>query len=467
LTLGGAVNFVNHSGYTAPGLRLRGEAGSYGYQKQSISYGGVEGDLDYYLQADNYRNDGYRDYSLSRSSGIVANAGYRFSPKLETRVLLRYRDEFHNDPSATTLAAAKHNPRRASATAESSGAGARRPGSIWLGSKTTYTFDDGNKLEVGASYNNYPLLNGWRYSPTPQDWRSKDINLTLRYFRTGDRLFGLPSDSSIIFSNTRASLADVKSHNRSTGAKIQETNYTGSRDTVLTFGNELQLTDALWLSSGLSFVNIRRKAEIEGTTLTTANPSNLPTRVEYVENDLAPRLGLRYQINPELQLFGNVSRSIDPPVTWQLGSTGNPFLYDVRPQKATTFEVGVRGSHGIFDGSLTLYRSWVQDELLTVVVRQASATQDQLTATSNASPTIHQGIEAGLNALLWTGASGDTLDLRQAYTLNDFKYRDDRCGSRSRSGCKPGAGAPDRLAGFPKGGCSGLLRCPGEWSAWH
>ncbi|RZI87197.1 MAG: Plug domain-containing protein, partial [Pseudomonas sp.] len=29
LTLGGAVNFVNHSGYTAPGLRLRGEAGSY------------------------------------------------------------------------------------------------------------------------------------------------------------------------------------------------------------------------------------------------------------------------------------------------------------------------------------------------------------------------------------------------------------------------------------------------------
>ena len=212
---------------------------------------------------------------------------------------------------------------------------------------------------MGAAYNNYPLLNGWRYAVAPQDWRSKDISLSLRYLRTGDRFLGLPSESSVIFSNTRAYLADVKSHSRATDAKIQETNYTGSRDTVLTFANELQLADDLWLSSGLSFINIRRKAEIEGTTLTTPNPSHFPTSVEYVENDLAPRLGLRYQINPEFTVFSNVSRSIDPPVTWQLGSTSNPFLYDVRPQKATTFEVGVRGSHGIFDGSLTLYLSLI------------------------------------------------------------------------------------------------------------
>ena len=420
LSLGGAINFVSKTGRTDPGNYARFEVGSYGYRKQQLSTGGVVGDSDYYINVLHNERDGYQDQANNEGRGLAANFGHVFSPKLETRLFVKYREEQLTNGNTLTRQQLKHDPRSNSAPT-----GRHKDGTTFIGNKTTYTFDDGNKLEVGASYNNYPLLNGWRYSPTPQDWRSKDINLTLRYFRTGDRLFGLPSDSSIIFSNTRASLADVKSHNRSTGARIQKTNYTGSRDTVLTFGNELQLTDALWLSSGLSFVNIRRKAEIEGTTLTTANTSNLPTRVEYVENDLAPRLGLRYQINPEFQLFGNVSRSIDPPVTWQLGSTGNPFLYDVRPQKATTFEVGVRGSHGIFDGSLTLYRSWVQDELLTVVVRQASATQDQLTATSNASPTIHQGIEAGLNALLWTGASGDTLDLRQAYTLNDFKYRDD------------------------------------------
>lgn len=37
--------------------------------------------------------------------------------------------------------------------------------------------------------------------------------------------------------------------------------------------------------------------------------------------------------------------------------------------------------------------------------------------------------------MLWTGANGDTLDLRQAYTLNDFKYRhDDRFGDNQLPG---------------------------------
>ncbi|MCO7515967.1 TonB-dependent receptor [Pseudomonas guariconensis] len=420
LSLGGAINMVSKTGRTDPGNYARFEVGSYGYRKQQLATGGVVGDSDYYINVLHNERDGYQDHASNEGRGIAANFGHVFSPKLETRVFFKYREEQLVNGNTLTRQQLKHDPRSNLVPT-----GRRKDGTTFIGNKTTYTFDDGNTLEVGASYNNYPLLNGWRYAVAPQDWRSKDINLTLRYLRTGDRFLGLPSDSSIIFSNTRAYLADVKSHSRATGAKIQETNYTGSRDTVLTFANELQLTDDLWLSSGLSFINIRRKAEIEGTTLTTANPSDFPTRVEYVENDLAPRLGLRYQLNPDFQVFGNVSRSIDPPVTWQLGSTSNPFLYDVRPQKATTFEVGIRGSHGIFDGSLTLYRSWVKEELLTVVVRQASATQDQLTATSNASPTIHQGIEAGLNALLWAGTNGDTLDLRQAYTLNDFHYRND------------------------------------------
>ena len=420
LSLGGAINMVSKTGRTDPGNYARFEVGSYGYRKQQLSTGGVVGDSDYYINVLHNERDGYQDHASNEGRGLAANFGHVFSPKLQTRLFVKYREEQLINGNTLTRQQLKQDPRSNVAPT-----GRRKDGTTFVGNKTTYTFDDGNQLEVGAAYNNYPLLNGWRYAVAPQDWRSKDISLSLRYLRTGDRFLGLPSNSSIIFSNTRAYLADVKAHSRATGAKIQETNYTGSRDTVLTFANELQLADDLWLSSGLSFINIRRKAEIEGTTLTTANPSNLPTGVEYVENDLAPRLGLRYQINPDFTVFSNVSRSIDPPVTWQLGSTSNPFLYDVRPQKATTFEVGVRGSHGIFDGSLTLYRSWVQKELLTVVVRQASATQDQLTATSNASPTIHQGIEAGLSALLWAGANGDTLDLRQAYTLNDFHYRHD------------------------------------------
>lgn len=417
LSLGGAINFVSKTGRTDPGSYARFEAGSYGYRKQVLSTGGVEGNADYYVSLQHNERDGYQDDTANKGQGIVANFGYVFNPKLETRFFLRYREETLSQGNTLTKYQIKHDPKSNDVPF-----GRKKDGTTLLGSKTTYTFDDNAKLEVGLGYNDYPLYNGWRYSATPQDWRSKDINLTLRYLRTGDTFLGLNSDSTATFSTTRAYLADVKSHSKATGIKQQEANFTGSRDTVFSLGNELQLTDDLWLSTGLSFIDIKRKAEIEYTT--GVNTTAFPNGVEYQEHDLAPRIGLRYKISPEFELFGNVSRSIDPPVTWQLGSTGTPYIRDVRPQKANTVELGIRGAHGIFDGSLTLYRSWVQKELLSVVVRQATATQDQLIATSNGSGTIHQGIEAGLNALLWEG-QGDTLTLRQAFTYNDFHYRND------------------------------------------
>lgn len=418
LSLGGAINFVSKTGRTDPGNYARFEAGSYGYRKQVLSTGGVVDNADYYVSVQHNERDGYQHDTSNEGQGIVANFGYVFNPKLETRFFLRYREETLTQGNTLTKYQLKHDPRSNNVPF-----GRKKDGSTLVGSKTTYTFDDNAKLEVGLGYNDYPLLNGWRYSATPQDWRSKDINLTLRYLRTGDTFLGLNSDSTVTFSNTRADLADVKSHFRATRLKQQETNYTGSRDTVFSLGNELQLSDNVWLSSGLSFIDVKRKAEIEYTSGT--NTTAFPNGVEYEEHDIAPRIGLRYKLTPEFEVFGNVSRSIDPPVTWQLGSTGTPYIRDVRPQKANTVEFGIRGGHGIFDGSLTLYRSWVQKELLSVVVRQATATQDQLVATSNGSPTIHQGVEAGLNALLWEGASGDTVTLRQAYTLNDFHYRHD------------------------------------------
>nr|WP_240326987.1 TonB-dependent receptor [Pseudomonas parafulva] len=418
LSLGGAINFVSKTGRTDPGNYARFEAGSYGYRKQVLSTGGVVDNADYYVSVQHNERDGYQHDTSNEGQGIVANFGYVFNPKLETRFFLRYREETLTQGNTLTKYQLKHDPRSNNVPF-----GRKKDGSTLVGSKTTYTFDDNAKLEVGLGYNDYPLLNGWRYSATPQDWRSKDINLTLRYLRTGDTFLGLNSDSTVTFSNTRADLADVKSHFRATRLKQQETNYTGSRDTVFSLGNELQLSDNVWLSSGLSFIDVKRKAEIEYTS--GSNTTAFPNGVEYEEHDIAPRIGLRYKLTPEFEVFGNVSRSIDPPVTWQLGSTGTPYIRDVRPQKANTVEFGIRGGHGIFDGSLTLYRSWVQKELLSVVVRQATATQDQLVATSNGSPTIHQGVEAGLNALLWEGASGDTVTLRQAYTLNDFHYRHD------------------------------------------
>ncbi|MCA4960483.1 TonB-dependent receptor family protein [Pseudomonas sp. Y24-6] len=423
LSLGGAINFVNQTGYTAPGLRLRAEAGSYGYNKQSASFGGVEGNFDYYINADNYRSDGFRDYSLSKSQGVVANFGYTFSPKLETQLMLRYRDEYHNDPSATTLDQVKHHSDRASATAASSGAGSRRPGSVWAGSKTTYTFDDDATLSVGLAYYEYAHNNSPNSPSNPSFWTWHDLSAVINYDRT-DQWFGHESRSSIAFTSTEHLKGEVDSAfaNKQTRKRVD---YGSSFDHVFSLGNDLELVDDLWLTTGVSAINVRRHANVKESLV--ANTTAFPTDLTYDNWSLAPRIGVRYQFNPDLQVFANVSRSVDPPASWEYSGSGPtaPYVRPLVEQKANTVEVGIKGSAGIFDGSLALYRSWVKDELLNVQLIGATPTAAAVTGAFNATPTIHQGVEAGLNTRLWDNDSGEQVSLRQVYTYNDFYYRHD------------------------------------------
>ena len=423
LSLGGAINFVTHTGRSSPGSFVSLEAGSYGYRKYQVSHGGVSasGDTDYYFAYVHNERDGFQRNTPNSGESYIVNLGHRFNDRVETRFVIRHRGEELQNGSTLTLAQIRNDPRANNALS-----GRRKPGTTLITNKTTFTLDDKSKLEAGFAYNDYPLDNGWVYSAQPQDWRSKDASISLRYLRTGDTLFGKPSDTTISFSDTRLLDGDVTAYNQANGVRSNErqyTKYSGSRDTVLAVGNELQLTDKYALSTGLSLIEVDRAVRIERTILTTTE--TFPREVRYVDRTVAPRVGLRYQASDNLQVFGNVTRSVDPPVTWQMGSTGVPYVRPLQPQKATTAEIGLRASNDTHEGSLSFYRSNVSNELLTIVIRQASGSDPGLTANANASKTIHQGIEAALASKLWKGADGDRVTYRQAYTFNDFYYRND------------------------------------------
>lgn len=420
LNLGGAINMVTHTGYTSPGNYVRLEGGSFGYKKEQLSTGGVVGDSDYYLSVLHNERRGYQDDSPNHGNDVIANFGHVFNDKLETRVTFRYRDEVNTNASPLTLYQIKHDP-----TANNYRWVRKKPGTTLLGSTTTYTFDDNSKLEVGLGYHHYTLTDGLHYYANPGQWDSTDLSTSVRYLRKGDSLFGLPSDTTLSFSNTTLMPGNEKVRDPNTWALVQKYNFASSRDTVFSLGNELQLTDRTWLTTGLSLANTKR--DVRSTYSTNANTSEFPSAVDYDDWNLAPRIGFRYALTPGLQVYGNVSRSIDPPVTWyySTGPVSNPYVTPLHAQKANTVELGIRGSQGIFDGSLTVYRSWVQGELLSAVIAEATATSNQVISDTNASGTIHQGVELGLNTRLWTGSHGASVNWRQAFTVNDFYFRND------------------------------------------
>src|SRR6185295_16133612 len=62
-TMGGAINFLSYTGFDAPPLLLRGEAGSYGYLRGQAAAAGVRGDTDYYASLSLSTLDGYQAHS--------------------------------------------------------------------------------------------------------------------------------------------------------------------------------------------------------------------------------------------------------------------------------------------------------------------------------------------------------------------------------------------------------------------
>ena len=276
---------------------------------------------------------------------------------------------------------------------------------------------------MGLSYYEYAHNNSPNSPSNPSFGTWHDLSAVINYDRT-DQWFGHESRSSIAFTSTEHLKGEVDSAfaNKQTRKRVD---YGSSFDHVFSLGNDLELVDDLWLTTGVSAINVRRHANVKESLV--ANTTAFPTDVTYDNWSLAPRIGVRYQFNPDLQVFANVSRSVDPPASWEYSGSGPtaPYVRPLVEQKANTVEVGIKGSAGIFDGSLALYRSWVKDELLNVQLIGATPTAAAVTGAFNATPTIHQGVEAGLNTRLWDNDSGEQVSLRQVYTYNDFYYRHD------------------------------------------
>ncbi|MDK1399150.1 TonB-dependent receptor family protein [Pseudomonas protegens] len=454
LALGGAIDYVSHTGYDAPLLQVRYATGSHGYQQRQVSSGQVLGDFDYYVSLTDSNADGYQDHTRSQSKGLIGNFGYRFNPNLETRFYLRYRETDNDLAGRVTKRSIEHDPRAANPAYVSRDDRRKQPGSTFVGNKTTYYLDDDSSIQAGLVYHDYPM--DLREGPNRLKVAYSDVSGTLDYKRR-DSLWGLESRSTLGLRVTKHLPNDGASEfvriptgntaNYAPGTRIRNFTYQGS-DTVLHVGNDLEIADDLWLTTGLAAIYTHRESAVtypEGGGKTSLG-----------DWDYAPRLGLRYQLNPDLQLFANLSRSVEAPHPWSLIYSANQRFpagsgvatgtqrdpVKLRNQTATTLELGGRGDSSLGQWSLAWYYAQVRHELLSVLPDANATTPYEL----NASPTVHQGVEASLQSELWSRPGVGRLSLRQAYTFSDFHYRDDQ------------RFADNRLPGLPMHYYQGELR---------
>jgi len=437
VALGGAINYVTHTGYDPTPGELRLELGSYGYKKLQLASGGVYGNDDYYATVVLSKRNGFQDLTWGETARVIANFGYRINDKVSTRIYYRFGATSFDNSGNLTLAQLLADPTQANPTnvgwAQTPGKKSVRvqQGSTWVADKTTIKIGTDSNLEIGLVFHDYPI--DIQASTSRSLWQHDDLALSARYINTAP-LFGRDNTFTTGFQTSTELVGHVTTWTDNfLTTQTQRRDYKGSGNYVVYAADDNRIFDKLWLSLDTKLAYTYRYSNY-----TYLNGATIPPAYSAGHTQWAPRLGLRYELAPDVSVFGNISRAVEPADSWKFNAVRNSALVpelvttwtDLKPQTADTIEVGARAKKGPFDGSLTLYHSWITNELLNVV----DPANPTLQINSNATDTFHEGIEASLNTTLWQegglgnkSAVGENhrVSFRQAYTVSNFHYRGD------------------------------------------
>ncbi|MGH8594861.1 MAG: TonB-dependent receptor family protein [Gammaproteobacteria bacterium] len=402
-TLGGAINFVSPSGYDARPVSFRIEGGSFDYKQAQLALAGVRGTSDGFLSATYADQEGFRAHARHTRERLFANLGLRLSPALETRWFLHLNHSGSEFPGALTQAQLDADPGQANPLTE---AGNQRldlfqwrianrtrfgDGPRWLELTVSYAYQDLDFPIVfvvdGVSQNYGADL---RFvSEAPLQKRIRRLTLGLSIWQ------GDGEDDRFLNVAGRRGPALAKNH-------------TNARNLDLYGELEFGLLPDLALLVGSQWSQALREVE-------DRFPTDGELHFDRTFTGLSPKLGLRYQPKPGLQVFANLSRSFEPPTLGELTEGLN--VTPVDDQTATTVEVGTRGgtSDERLSWDLAYYHSWLDDELLSL-----TEARGEPLGTVNARDTVHQGIELGVDLRVI-----QRLSLNQTYTWNDFRFSQD------------------------------------------
>lgn len=406
--LGGSINFISRTGYTAPALEVRSEGGSYGYYRLGVSTGGVKDNVDYFVSASKYHSDSFRDNAQQGADRLTGNVGVKINEQVETRFFFGYVNNDSQLSSSLTKAQLKDNPRQATVI-PGQGINERNINVTRLANKTTILFDQ-SKLELGAYYARKGLfhpIGNFGDTTGVIDQESYDIGLTARWAYQGE-LFGHKNEFVAGLSPTRGR-TDAKNYrnvNATRGALLNDFDQKATNfETYLE--DRLSLDEQWTLIAGLQYAKSKRDSQDQMITVSGDQS------VDKTYSQTSPKLGVLYQLQPQVQLFANASRSFEPPSFGELNSL---VVSSLKAQKGTTFEIGSRGNSEFVDWDVAFYQARLQDELLAV----AAATSPVASQTINAGKTIHRGMEFGLTARL-----PYSVQWRSSLLINDFKLDND------------------------------------------
>jgi iron complex outermembrane receptor protein len=426
-TLGGAIDYVSHTGHTAPGASLRTEAGSWNYQRTTLTGGWHDDARDAFSALTYQRQDGFRRNAEQENLRLFQNFGWRIAEDVETRFYLTGVQAQSELPGALTRAQMLADPRQAN------------PINVLRDQRRDYDLARlANKTTVRAGASTFEMFSAVTYKDLDHPI-FQVIDQVSRDYLLGANV---THQSTLFGRENRIKAGVIVTHGETNAAQLGYASPTSSRrgalisdDDQVATNYEAFVEDQYELGAGWTGVvgaiashNKRENTRRFGTTTAATN-------YDLSFDELAPKLGLRWEGNG-VQYFANISGSYEPP-SFSEAITANIAR---RAQTALTYEIGTRGSKAFLRWDLALYHSEIQDELLAVLDPVSN-----LSTTTNAGETTHSGVELGAEVDLfgqsWDNAADHRLVWSTAWTYGRFQFEDHRTNGYDYSG--------NTIAGLP------------------
>jgi iron complex outermembrane receptor protein len=409
--LGGGINFVMPSGYTADLFKARTDFGSFDFQKVALSSGAVAGPADYFIGGTWQTEEGFREHSAGESVRGSANVGVRITPDIETRFYFNANKIEQQIPGEVTKEVALTDPQQAAAINVTNN-WQRNIDSVRMANKTALRLAPQTLLEFGFFGIDRHLMHPiflWL------DYKYRDYGGFARL--VDDRFLGkfrnhFVSGVNVIAGNIDADLFAI-GPDAVKGPLLQSANQNAQNESFY-LENSFYFLPKVALVGGTQYLHAVRDQEAVFNTISGTSDFDL----------WMPKVGLLWDVDKTWQVFANISRSGEVP---SFGEGGGliPFT-DIKAQTSTTYEVGTRGIRPDYNWDISLYHANVQNEL------QCLGDGSDFCTVVNAPRTIHQGLEFGLGLTLLKSifvnalsTNPDRLWLNTAYTFNDFFFDND------------------------------------------
>jgi len=413
-SMGGAINFVTATGRDGDVNGASVDAGSFGYKRFQFNVGGANGNWDGYFTGSGQMQDGFRQHSDGTAARASGNIGYRISPDVETRFYFNANSVRNRIPGTVSRISALTSPQTPAANNVALNQ-QRNIDTMRIGNKTTIRFDH-TMLDFGFFAVDRHLMH-----PIFQwlDYHYLDYGGFARV--TDDRVIDGFRNRFVAGVNLIKGSIDNRQFANIGGVKgaLLSSSVDRSRNTSVYAENSFYVLPSVALVAGTQFVYATRNRK--DRFLSDGNQSGSTNF-----NLWSPKAGLVWDIRPGWQAFANISRSAELPSFGESSSFPAPVIpwTSIRPQRATTYEVGTRSRLPDLSWELTGYHADIRDELQCLYSAFGNCN------VTNAARTMHQGIEAALGAVIFKNlfsnlAEPDKVWLNLAYTFSDFRFHND------------------------------------------